>query len=337
MEAGNRRKEDSGLIDLDALMREASASASASVEESGERPIVKVANVAVVAVDANVEKKETLTAPPENEPLESTPALVTPVVPARPLPRPSAPSPLITPLITTPAPARRTSSSRALVAGALVLALIGAATFGYVRTNARHAPPSAAAAGAIVTPGEPSAASPRPIEGANAREEAKPAAQSANDLPSAAPSAMPSASPASARHGAPAKPVDAVVTTTEQIPETPARANDLGRAMHDAVGDGSSRVAKVETTQGSGARTLRPSPGAVIGALNAVLPTARECLGPDDAIRVGTVTFRSDGTVANVELSGTRAGDDCIRGAVSRARVEPFADDRFTTRVTVRP
>jgi hypothetical protein len=107
--------------------------------------------------------------------------------------------------------------------------------------------------------------------------------------------------------------------------------------MHDAVGDGSSRVAKLEGPQGSGARTLRPSPGAVIGALNAVLPSARECLGPDDAIRVGTVTFRSDGSVAKVELNGKRNSDECVRGAVSRARVEPFADDAFTTRVTVRP
>jgi hypothetical protein len=68
-----------------------------------------------------------------------------------------------------------------------------------------------------------------------------------------------------------------------------------------------------------------------------VLPSARECLGPDDAIRVGMVTFRSDGSVAKVELNGKRDSDDCIRGAVARAHVEPFADETFTTRVTVRP
>jgi hypothetical protein len=32
-----------------------------------------------------------------------------------------------------------------------------------------------------------------------------------------------------------------------------------------------------------------------------------------------------------------RDGVVCLRSAVSRARVEPFADEAFTTRVTVRP
>ena len=96
-------------------------------------------------------------------------------------------------------------------------------------------------------------------------------------------------------------------------------------------------MAKLDGTQANNARTLRPPPGAVIGALNAVLPAARGCLGPDDAIRVGTVTFRSDGVVAKVELANARESDECVKSAIARARVEPFADDSFTTRVTVRP
>ena len=318
MDAGNRRKEDSGLIDLDALMRQANGAESAAVTRKEEAP-----------------KKVTLIAPPKNEPpkseaspvsLESTPALVTPIPQA-----PRVPEKLVAPAATTPrAPSASRSFKRPLVAASVALALLGA---GALHSRVRSTPIATTPAPvAVVTPHEPAVVAPRPLENA---------ATSANDLPSASASASTSASTsagiAPAKYAATSKTADAVITTTELIPESPAQGNDLGRAMHDAVGDGSSRVAKVEGTRINDARTLRPSPGAVIGALNVVLPAARECLGPDDAIRVGTVTFRSDGAVAKVELNGTRDSDGCIRSAVSRARVEPFADDTFTTRVTVRP
>jgi hypothetical protein len=298
MDAGNRRNEDSGLIDLDALMRQANASPAVSKSQ----PPVK--------------KASPLPAPAE--PLESTPALVAPIPP--------------TPASMTPS--RQTKGSRPFVAFGIALALSAAGLYGYVRGTA----PTATTRVVAVTPREASLPTLAPaVE--PAREEAPSTkASNANDLPSVA-SAQPPVAPSVvvAKHGAPAKQAEAVVATTELLPESPAQPNDLGRAMHEAVGDQSSRVAKVEGPQGGNARSVRPSPGAVIGALNAVLPSARECLGPDDAIRVGTVTFRSDGTVAKVELNGKRASDDCIKGAVTRARVEPFADDTFTTRVTVRP
>lgn len=336
MDAGNRRKEDSGLIDLDALMRQASS--TTAVDESGERPIVQAPK------KEETKKKETLIAPPPPPPGPVSGPLPLLLPPPPPLsvsaPTGESTAALVTPVTPRSSPAIATSppsSSRRFVAAFALLALIGAGVFGLARGRTSSSP--AAAPVVVVTPHEPAAAPPRPLE--NANDDARLAAPSANDLPSVAASAAssttPSPAPSAAKHGTPAKPADAVVTTTELIPESPQRANDLGRAMHDAVGEGSARVAKTEAAQGSGARTLRPSPGAVIGSLNAVLPAARECLGPDDAIRVGTVTFRSDGNVAKVELTGKRETDDCIRGALSRARVEPFADESFMTRVTVRP
>ncbi len=113
----------------------------------------------------------------------------------------------------------------------------------------------------------------------------------------------------------------------------------LGDAMRNAVGD-RERAGESATHEpsGPGASQVRPSPGAVVGALGSVLPNARACLGPDDPIRSGLVVFRSDGTVARVDLQGAkRTTDDCVKTALSNAKVSPFLDESFATRVTVRP
>jgi hypothetical protein len=89
-----------------------------------------------------------------------------------------------------------------------------------------------------------------------------------------------------------------------------------------------------------GSIPLKPSLGAIQGALGAALPTARACLGPDDPISHATVTFRSDGSVESVSVSGGAAGkaaEGCIRAALSKARVAPFVQPTFTVPATVRP
>ena len=109
--------------------------------------------------------------------------------------------------------------------------------------------------------------------------------------------------------------------------------------MREAVGPRSSAdIAVADSTRGGAARQLKPSPGAVLGAISSVLPAARACLGEDDAVRSATIVFKSDGTVARVELAGSaHAADDCIRSALSKARTMPFVDDTFAARATVRP
>ena len=52
------------------------------------------------------------------------------------------------------------------------------------------------------------------------------------------------------------------------------------------------------------------------------------------------VTFKSDGTVQSVSVSGGAAGkpaEACIRSALSKARIPPFAQPTFTAPTTVRP
>ena len=77
-------------------------------------------------------------------------------------------------------------------------------------------------------------------------------------------------------------------------------------------------------------------PGGARGrpSLRAQLPRARR---PDSR---ATITFASDGSVQSVSISGGAAGkpaEACIRSALSRARVSPFAQPTFTASTTVRP
>ena len=50
--------------------------------------------------------------------------------------------------------------------------------------------------------------------------------------------------------------------------------------------------------------------GAVTGALGAVLPQARGCLGPDDPISRAAIVFGSNGTVQSVSVTGAAAGTE---------------------------
>ena len=88
-----------------------------------------------------------------------------------------------------------------------------------------------------------------------------------------------------------------------------------------------------------GSVPLKPSTGAVHGALGAALPGARACVDPDDAISHAMVTFQSDGSVQNVSVSGGAAGkpaEACIRAALMKARVPPFASPTFSAPATIR-
>jgi hypothetical protein len=167
-----------------------------------------------------------------------------------------------------------------------------------------------------------------------------------NSLPAVAPSAPTTATPPPPRGAtgattpsreAPAAEPTAHVTEADLAAVAPSDPGDLGNAMRSAVGPRTDDTAAKESVANAGARQLRPSPGAVLGAINSVLPSARACLGPDDAVRTGSLVFRSDGSVASVDLRSARSEDACVKTALSKARVGAFADDTFVARVTVRP
>jgi hypothetical protein len=84
---------------------------------------------------------------------------------------------------------------------------------------------------------------------------------------------------------------------------------------------------------------LKPSQGAVNGALGIALPAARACLEPDSPISRATITFRSDGTVSDVVVEDWAAGkpvEGCIRAALRRAVVPPFAQPTYSVPATIR-
>ena len=85
---------------------------------------------------------------------------------------------------------------------------------------------------------------------------------------------------------------------------------------------------------------LQPSTGEVQAAIGSSIGGARACVAAHDKPSRAAVTFGSDGRVKSVSVSGPAAGTPaagCIRAALKRARVQPFAKPSFTAAATVRP
>jgi hypothetical protein len=134
--------------------------------------------------------------------------------------------------------------------------------------------------------------------------------------------------------------------SAKDLPTTAAGpAGDLGAAMGKAVGADGKPVDATPAAGSNGpqfaAGTVpqKPSQGAVTGAVGAVLPGARACLGPDDPVSRASITFTSAGTVQSVNVTGGAAGkpaEGCIKAALTKAKVAPFAEATYTANVTVR-
>lgn len=126
----------------------------------------------------------------------------------------------------------------------------------------------------------------------------------------------------------------------------PSAAADLPKPGLGAAGSSDPLQPAAAVAAGSGLAggpdsvPLRPSMGAIQSALGIAGRAARACLAPGDPPAHATVTFRSDGSVSDVAFSGGAAGasaETCVRGALSSARVPPFAALSFAAPVTVRP
>lgn len=371
-----RRNENSGLIDLDALLREAS-SPDLSAAAATAAPPQKAAPPAQEARPAKANAKQKAKAAPVSKPPpEVAPApasarersdsagsldgISTPTSPSptssaavaialveRPsgaadseAPPSASPSSL---QAQAPAPAKPRSRRRTLAVLAGVAAVACVAVVSYRASHRGSASVGAAPIASIAaaaTPAPPPATAPSPVG------PAEPAAPELDptDLPAANSDAKVAAAHPAHRpaHGAapPApsgEPAQAKVSDVV-LPDGPGDdSHDLGDAMRGAVGTRATTDTAPTTKASNNARTLRPSPGAVVGAINGVLPAARSCLAPDDPVRTASITFRSDGSVAKVDIAGARPADGCVRSSLMNARIEPFADDTFVTRVTVRP
>jgi len=84
----------------------------------------------------------------------------------------------------------------------------------------------------------------------------------------------------------------------------------------------------------------KPPTGAVQAAVGSVLASARACVAGSKSGSNATVVFASSGNVKSVVVTGPAANtpaEACIRSALGRARVEPFAATTFSVNVSVRP
>jgi hypothetical protein len=122
---------------------------------------------------------------------------------------------------------------------------------------------------------------------------------------------------------------------------------DLNQAVEHAAGPGPGGAAVAAQPSGPGGPQFapgsvpeKPSQGAVTGALGRALPEARACLNSDDQPAKANITFEAAGSVSSVVVSGTSAGataEACIKKALSKATVPPFAQSTYSANVTVRP
>lgn len=196
--------------------------------------------------------------------------------------------------------------------------------------------------------------------------ENKPADPTPATEPSVDPNALPTAEPANGKVAANAKappttgkpqalalnapapapkPEGPAKISEKDIPTAPTGpAGALGEEMKKAVGDkGNAEQTPASGNTGpqfaAGTVPQKPSQGAVTGALGAVLPGARSCLGPDDPISRASIVFASAGNVTSVSVSGGAAGkpaEACIKSALMKAKVAPFMEATYTANVTIR-
>jgi hypothetical protein len=249
------------------------------------------------------------------------------------------------------APAAPKKSRWLLLGGVASAAAVAAAAF-FGMQRAERTPPPATVAVAPLPPAVTAARPPAPVQPMATIPPSDqgvdpstlpPAATSLARVPGPAVAAKPLvavAAPTAAPAPDPA--LVAVVPTT--TPPSTGSAENLQALMQQAAGVTSSPTAPTKADApeavAPGSVPLKPSQGAIQGALGAALPAARACLGPDDPISHATITFKSDGSVQTVAISGGAAGkpaEACIRSALLRARIPPFAQPTFTAPTTVRP
>lgn len=85
----------------------------------------------------------------------------------------------------------------------------------------------------------------------------------------------------------------------------------------------------------SGSVPLNPSAGAVSAALSSVRSGAQACLAGQTEPATAVVTFAADGHVLRVSAGGPASA--CIKAALSKAQIAPFAKDSFSATTTIRP
>jgi hypothetical protein len=359
------RKDDSGIVDL------------AAAAQSDPQAALRAQSTPLAShglFDDDAPSRRPLASPPlSSQPfavqgqvrqpppsLPPTPGSIAPASALQPALTPSAPPVAPAPIGADPVlPATATTKKSggkvvALILGGVVALSAAAAGVFFVNAHASKTPEASGPIATIATPPPQrvAAADPAPAPSPDRTPASEPAADP-NALPAASPQGKIALAPkiksgvgkraAAADEAAPAQP-DSPTKLTEKdlVPSPPSgQAGDLGSAMKKEVGDEPARVPAAGAT-GLGATgnvPQKPSQGAVTGALGAVLPQARACLGPDDPISRASIVFGSNGTVQSVNVSGAAAGkpaEACIKDALTKVKVQPFAEPSYTANITIR-
>ncbi|HVH41706.1 MAG TPA: hypothetical protein VM925_05165 [Labilithrix sp.] len=353
------KKDDSGIVDL-------AAASQADPQASVRALSTPLATQGLFDDDSmHSQRPPPMSAPPGapfggyGQPMQPAPSI--PPVPAS-IPAATASqdsfasSPIVAPAAQAAAPLAATPEKKkggtviALVLGGVVA--LSAAAAGGVFYMKSHKANAVATTAPVATTAQPVAQAEPPV--------AKATPAPAEPTPAAEPTTDPNALPAAAPHGkvavapkggakialapkAEAPKADGPTKVVEKdlgaAPSGPA--GDLGKAMEQEVGPGK-KLEPAAVVLGGGATgnvPQKPSQGAVTGALGAVLPGARACLGPDDPISKASVVFASAGTVQSVTVSGAAAGkpaEACIKSALMKAKLQPFAEPTYSANITVR-
>lgn len=359
------KKDDSGIVDLAMAAQEDPQAAvraqSTPLAKAGlfdDEP-ASIRPGPVSAGPASASAQQLQQPAPSLPPLSSAPASLAPISQA---PLSSSPASAVpaTQSSAAQSSAQQTAATKkgngaviALVFGGLIAAgAIAAGGLFYMKHKAETAAQQLVINTPPATP--PVAAAPeKPAEAAPAPEPSP----DPNVLPTATPDTKLAVAPKGAAKGGavaaakaekPAAPTkeEAAKLSAKDLPTTPAGPEgDLGKAMGQAVGEDGKPIQATPAAGNTGpqfaAGTVpqKPSQGAVTGAIGAVLPGARACLGPDDPVSRAAITFTSTGTVQSVSVSGGAAGkpaEGCIKGALGKAKVAPFAEPTYTANITVR-
>jgi len=241
-----------------------------------------------------------------------------------------------------------------VVLGALVAAgAIAAGVFFYMKS--RHAHDTAVATTTVAAPDKADTAK-SAAPGTTATAAASVAdLDTPDDLPAVDPNGKPVAHVGGRRHhhkvaapdetAAPSATVDPKLVANIPTGGAGGGNGDLNAEMKAAAGGGtglggSGGQAAQGPTFAPGTVPQRPSQGQVTGAIGLVTPGARACLGSDEPVSHATITFQSDGTVKSVSVTGFAAGkpqEACIKTALSKAHVDPFAEATYPATISIRP
>ena len=327
LSSSSRKDEDSGLVDLKAF---APAPEPAPVSA----PPPSVAPVSAPPASAGPSSVAPVSAGPSSTDAAVVSAAAPSAGPA------SAAAPVaVAAVATAPAAQKDSGKGKLLVLGGLfAAAAIAAGAFFATRTPKPEEPVAMNTPVETKAPEKPAAAVVAPTPAPEATEApAEPAAAA----PKPAVAAVKASAGAAKAEPKEEKKEEKKVTAAD-LPASGGAAGDLGAAMRQAAGPGA-QTTQEEKPSGpqfaAGSVPQKPSQGAVTGALGAVLGAARACLQPDDPVSRATVTFASAGNVTSVSVSGGAAGkpaEGCIKSALMKAKVSPFAQATYSTPVTIR-